>query len=130
MDTVLDPAALAFQATVLMFSFILGGLLVVRLLSLLLFHEISIFEFVGFLMAFMGLLTAAIVMRGTPWMYLLLLAAFIVLVLKLAAEVSDALRHRRRLPGRRSQLALSPVQHAVSDVIPDFLQPARRPHKL
>ena len=74
---VTDPGALAFQAVVLMFSLIMGGLLVGRLFSLVLFHEISVFEFVGFLTAFVGLLTAGIVMRGTVWMYVLLLAAFL-----------------------------------------------------
>jgi hypothetical protein len=77
MEPLLDPAALAFQATVLMVSFIIGGLLVVRLFSLVLFHEISVFEFIGVVMAFLGLVAASIVMRGTVWMYFLLLSAFL-----------------------------------------------------
>jgi hypothetical protein len=77
MEPVLDPMALAFQAIVLMVSFVLGGVLVVRLFSLMLFHEISVFEFIGFLTAFMGLLAAGVVMQGTVWMYLFLLGAFL-----------------------------------------------------
>lgn len=77
MEAVADPGALAFQAVVLMVSFILGGILVVRLFSQMLFHEISVFEFIGFVMTFMGVLAAGIVMRGTVWMYVLLLAAFL-----------------------------------------------------